>query len=120
MFVAIYKLAKTKGSEIENVCTPSLTLIIIYFLSLRVCLCMCLYVRMYLCFYVCMYDVYEMMCEETRNLMPVLLLLVAVSMIGDIQKTCNHVNRKFIASSVLPGGSSRVDAAKLLENSISD
>ena len=31
-----------------------------------------------------------------------------------------HVNTRLIASSVLPGGSSSVDAAKLLENSISD
>ena len=59
-----------------------------------------------------MYDVYEMMCEETRNLMPVSLLSVAVSMIVDIQKMCNHVNRKFIAASVLPRGSSSVNAVK--------
>ena len=30
-------------------------------------------------------------------------------MIGDIQKNCDHVNTRLIASSVLPGGSSSVE-----------
>ena len=59
-------------------------------------------------------------CEKKRNLQPNLLSWVAVSMIGDIQKFCDHVNTRLIAASVLPGGSSSVDAEKLLANSISD
>ena len=49
-------------------------------MRVRVCMHACMYL------FLCMYDVYEMTCEKTRNLMPVLLLSVAVSMFGDIQK----------------------------------